>query len=220
MAKRIILICLLIALLFLWVQLFGFQKIERREAAQLSSILIVPAVPLAAFIPAQEESAPPRSVTSPENPKVVTYTSPELGLRFSYMSADSVFSRGRINEQGQTIIWESQKIIRIAKKSEITLKQAIEELVLQETYPECSVIVTTGRTALSQFETAELRPRTLSQEGDSLCPLEYYDIDEVRMFFYDTEYPDRLYFLVIGEEPGALAPDAVHGWYSTLEIIN
>jgi hypothetical protein len=153
---------------------------------------------------------------SPNNPHVLTYTSASLGLRFSYLENPEKFTSPEENDQA--LLFANQPVTRFEKDPEDTLEAAIKRTLDLESFPLCTILGTTGRTALQQFKTAELRTPSFTKDVDTRCPSNYYSQDEVKIFFYDTTHPDRFYFINIGTKVTALAPNGKDGWYKTLEI--
>jgi hypothetical protein len=216
--EKILIALLLIALLFLWIKLFGFQKILNEGQVTSEPVILQPQVPETPI----ETKTPSTLTGSLENQNLRTFTSYELGLRFSYLEKTPKLSVATVpKEEDTTVIFGDQTIEFFEKDPEQSLEEAIvEHFGVGDEFPECSVLLTEGRTALLQFKTAELRVPTFIDSSDVRCPEEYFSMEEVRFFFFDPKFPDRFYFLSLGKNPGAFAPNGKDGWFKTLEVIS
>lgn len=218
--EKILIALLLVLLVFLWVKLFSFRTLVR-QGVYIPNEQTSPQEEIVEEAPV-EQKTPSLLTTTEENENVLTFTSYELGLQFSYTVKTPVLPQVALpEEQEQKIIFAGQSIELFNKEPDETLEEAIaSKFGIGDEYPECTVLGTRGRTALLQFETAELRVDKFVEGEDIRCPKDYFSKEEVRFFFYDSTFPDRFYFLSLGKKVGAFAPNGKDGWFKTIEIIS
>ena len=169
------------------------------------------------------------------NPDGQTFESADLGISFYYANKSNGSSIETRLEGNKVLIGQKsdftdsyQSIEKFDKDPNETLELAIYGQILAEiSLDDCTVeAVTKKSTDQYTWEKAQIVP--LAQAGaeetggpveNSACPAKYTASNGISYFLMDSNYPDRFYFISIGQY-GILAADgdAETTWQDTLQI--